>query len=781
MFCTECGAQVADGARFCTKCGAAVTPNEPSDPGPNGGADGISTPSGGPASSADVPPARPDEPPATQPSATEEAQAAARPPETEGAQAAARPPETQGEPSAAQPPALRIKDRKPALIAACVVLVLAVGIAGFAALLNGANGEATNVVTELLYGSDEVATVSRKARLLPLDGDGEPIAHYWVRLLRGVDEDGDDIDLSGTEAFEVSSTDGFAIGDVLADLPDGTYYPVILEEEDGEARPLPPVGVGDGEDADDGTITVKPDAERKLGADALFLAKLETLQAQYGGPSIGVKRMTESDMYFSMLEGLSYAELLDFGDGVERLALAYRADWLLDDWTVQGDWAHAYVFEVWQYDADTDSISKVPSYDGNPMEVSTRGWQGFSEVLSPVRQAPSGDRLVAIDTVYPLDVDNFEPADADYVPLAMSGRSYYGLNEEGDFGHLVTLESTEGPGEPNPVYQIDGEAVSEEEYAHVEADLITDDESAEPTPAFSRASDQVTEEQAKSGDVESLLRDGIPADTKQLTLDTIEELRSRVEAPASKDGDEGTKGKDALTETVSVQAVPVSQKVTIPDYGYDLSNPKSHETEWNYISFDPVDASKGVAKINAALEERFNAEKTAAVGWSMDSPADGECVAYRSGCTYSDGTYAAVRIERRRTLWGPHGWTEMDGFVFDLKTGEEVAPWDAVGVTQEELEEMAVDAIVTYVQAHPGSSLSSTEEVAAEAREMVAAGSATLLLTDKGVTVYLPHYSMGYSYADGDMEILVMPLGGDWSAGISVRDGYRLITGGSIA
>ena len=307
-----------------------------------------------------------------------------------------------------------------------------------------------------------------------------------------------------------------------------------------------------------------------------------------------MKKLAESDMYFSMLEGLSYADLLDFGDGTERLALAYRADWLLDGWTVQGDWAHAYIFEIWEYDEDADSISKIPSYDGNPMEVSTRGWQGFSEVLSPVRQAESGNQYVAIEVEESSSVDSRALADADYVPRAMSGKAYYGLNEGGVFGHLVTLESNEGPGEPNPIYQIDGKVVSETEYAKAAAPFSMSEASDEVAPAFSRASDQVTEEQAQAGDVSSLAGGGTPADTKQQTLDTIEELRSRIEASAQKDGD-AAEAKDAAdakkgaaAQTVSAQAKTVDEAVTVPNYGRDLANPSDELVEWTYVSFDPA-------------------------------------------------------------------------------------------------------------------------------------------------------------------------------------------------
>lgn len=319
MFCTKCGAELADGARFCIKCGAALATD--------GSAVQESAPALDGAVAGDAAPVDAAGTAAGEPAAPADA-AAAEPPAAAGDQAAAAGTKLADAPDAASASAKK-KVRKPLLIAACVALVLVAGVGGAIALRGG--GGAVPAALELVYGSNDVSAVARSARLVPLDGDGEPIAHYWIRFRRAVDADGEEIDLTDVEAFEVTGTDGFVIGDVLADLPDGTYYPVISDEEDGEDRPLPPMNVGDGEDANGGTITIKPDAEQKLGADALFLAKLETLQAKYGGPAIGVKKIADG-MYLSLLNGFAYAELIDFGDGIERLALAYHSDWLIQKW-----------------------------------------------------------------------------------------------------------------------------------------------------------------------------------------------------------------------------------------------------------------------------------------------------------------------------------------------------------------------------------------------------------------------------------------------------------------
>ena len=768
MFCTKCGAELADGARFCTKCGAALATDGPAVRESAPALDGAVAGDAAPVDAADTAAgesAAPAEAAATEQPAAAGDQAAAA-----GDQAAAAGAKLADASDAASASAKK-KVRKPLLIAACVALVLVAGVGGAIALRGG--GGAVPAALELVYGSNDVSAVARSARLVPLDGDGEPIAHYWIRFRRAVDADGEEIDLTDVEAFEVTGTDGFVIGDVLADLPDGTYYPVISDEEDGEDRPLPPVNVGNGEDASDGTITIKPDDEQKLGADALFLAKLETLQTQYGGPAIGVKKIAD-DMYLSALEGLAYAELADFGDGIERLALAYRSDWLMDDWDERSwkdTWSHAYTVEIWEYDEESDSISKVPSYDGKPMELSTRYFQGFTGVLWPLSSGAKNGDVLHFDA----------SSDRDHM-----GYAYYGLDDEGVFGHIATAEGPEpGAGE---TYLLDGKQVPYEVYEKAVNDSVVGSmEGSLGIPSLSALYE--TEGDAKEGAKSAVTNsDALSvAGTKQQTLDTIEELRSRVEASARKDGDaaeakdDADTKKSAAAQTVRAQAKTVAETVTVPNYGWDFANPSDELVEWTYVSFDPADASEGVAKINAALKESFEAEKKATASWNTDDPGDGECVHYRSGCTYNDGAYAAVRIERRCTNWGPHGWAEIDGFVFDLKTGAEVSPWEVAGVSQAELEEMAVDAIVTYVQGHPGSDLSGADEIAAAARDEIAEGYATFLLIDKGVTVYLQDYSMGYAYADGDKEILVLPFDGGGAAGDNVRDAYSLMEGELMA
>lgn len=759
MFCTKCGAELADGARFCTKCGAALATDGPAVQENAPALDGAVA---GDAAAGES--AAPVEAAATEPPAAAGDQAAAA-----GGQAAAVGAKLADASDAASASAKK-KVRKPLLIAACVALVLVAGVGGAIALRGG--GGAVPTAFELVYGSNDVSAIARSARLVPLDGDGEPIAHYWIRFRRAVGADGEEIDLTDVEAFEVTGTDGFVIGDVLADLPDGTYYPVILDEEDGEDRPLPPVNVGDGEDANDGTITIKPDDEQKLGADALFLAKLETLQAQYGGPAIGVKKIAD-DMYLSALEGLAYAELADFGDGVERLALAYRSDWLIEKWnsTERANWSHAYTVEVWEYDEESDSISKVPSYDGKPMELSTRYFQGFSGITWPISGGAKNGDVLYFDA----------SSDAEHM-----GYAYYGLNDEGVFGHIVTAEGpVPGAGE---TYLVDGKQVSYQEYeSAIDESVVGLMGGAMVLPNLSNIYETEAEAKSAGAIMETLDERLSVSGTKQQTLDTIEGLRSRVEASAQKnDGadeakDDADAKKNAAAKAVEAQATVVAETVTVPSYGRDLANPSDEPVEWTYVSFDPADASDGVAKINAALKENFEAEKKATASWNTDDPVDGECVHYRSGCTYNDGAYAAVRIERRRTFWGPHGWAEIDGFVFDLKTGAEVSPWEVAGVSQAELEEMVVDAIVTYVQGHPGSDLSGADEIAAAARDEIAAGYATFLLTDKGVTVYLQDYAMGYAYADGDKEIIVVPFDGGGAAGDNVRDEYSLMEGELMA
>lgn len=114
----------------------------------------------------------------------------------------------------------------------------------------------------------------------------------------------------------------------------------------------------------------------------------------------------------------------------------------------------------------------------------------------------------------------------------------------------------------------------------------------------------------------------------------------------------------------------------------------------------------------------------------------------------------------------------MESAVFDLETGDEVDAWEVAGITKDELDAAAVDAVAAYVRANPSmAGYDSDEELRAAAQQVV--DEAVYFVTDEGVTVFLPEYAMGYSFADGAKELVAVPFG-DAEVGSDVSSKYFL-------
>ena len=208
-----------------------------------------------------------------------------------------------------------------------------------------------------------------------------------------------------------------------------------------------------------------------------------------------------------------------------------------------------------------------------------------------------------------------------------------------------------------------------------------------------------------------------------------------------------------------MSAQEVTEAVTVPTF---YSSPSvSDGTErytWGYLELTAEGSGSG--EVVDALNERFKAayedQKDETATWSMDTGVS-ECISYRQSMTYCADGVAATRVQRVRTGWGPHGWTEMESAVFDLETGDELDAWEVAGITKDEL-----DAAAGY---------DSDEELRAAAQQVV--DEAVYFVTDEGVTVFLPEYAMGYSFADGAKELVAVPFG-DAEVGSDVSSKYFL-------
>lgn len=330
MYCTRCGSEYKEGSKFCPSCGAPIA-NVPS---PTAG----SAPAAGPGFASTPTPA------VGSGFASAPAPGHAPTPTPTPAPGYAPAP-------APIPPKKRHTGRIVAIVLAAIAIVIAIVIAVF--LLGGTSG-AKDITAA--YGSTEAIAVSRTARIVPRAADGTPIEHYVVRLVRATDDEGSRIEIDDIPAIDVTGVEGFAMRDILpADAPDGTYYPVI-EPDGSDKQTLPPVSVND-ENPDD-TVYIEPDPMASPDKAAqLFLAKIQELQDAYG--EARVKTVDGGfGSWTAYISGLAYAELVDFGDGAQRLVVAY-----IDDAgarvMMNGIGYGAYTVEIWEYDEESGELMQL--------------------------------------------------------------------------------------------------------------------------------------------------------------------------------------------------------------------------------------------------------------------------------------------------------------------------------------------------------------------------------------------------------------------------------------
>ena len=143
-----------------------------------------------------------------------------------------------------------------------------------------------------------------------------------------------------------------------------------------------------------------------------------------------------------------------------------------------------------------------------------------------------------------------------------------------------------------------------------------------------------------------------------------------------------------------------------------------------------------------------------------------------------------MRTQRHETAWGPHGNSFMESVVYDLATGDEVPIWEVAGIkSRSELEDLAEEAIVTYLRENPDKASLATmidvngSEAYEAARDIIDQasddGNGLFMLTEEGITFWTPDYAMG-SFADGNREIVVWAFDDESLVGTDVSAKYRL-------
>lgn len=767
MFCEECGARIPDDARFCEECGHPVAGAVPVEDGaPDGGGSAGAAGSGGdaPADSpapASAPAPEPAEPepaaasapesapdpaaaePADEPAAAPEPAAAAPEPAAAAPEPAPAPapdsavpaPAPVLTPAATAAPAPAPDARKRRISIALVVLAVAALVVLVAIFAGGALSPKRDAAVH--YGSDSVVTVSRVALIVPTDDEGEPLDRYTVAIVFAKDAFDDSIDLSDAPTFTVTGSSGFTMDSLLGeDLPDGTYW-FEVEDEDGAVRPLPPIEVTD--DGPDDTVQISPapdDPDDAPSSDRLFLDKLEELIEEHGEPGLTYLELEGGPVpaWQARADGLAYAELIDFGDGSERLVVAYKTvDGLPDMMSSNG--AATYELEVWEF--DPDSLELAMACD--PVEFSVLDDGAFANRQLSIGEGPDGERYLVFERyvgnggmfdevlVYGLDADGAFGLIAD-VRIGVSGSGSDGLDIEGEmdpdeFTGMFRTEAT-APLIPYRTFWWEMSGDTEED-------------------AGLNASGRGL---AGPEDVDI----EYPGEIVDITEGTLDELEDRVS------GADPSSPADFSVEELEAE-------VTYDTYYSGFDAPDGTQTAtWTYLRVEGSPDS-AAEELSDEFEERFEREREATEGWDPQSASAEVTVAYDQVCTYSRDGVLGVLTSRATTGWGPHGFFSSRCEIYDVATGDELGAWDVAGLTEDELFEIACEAVAASEANRPERVAEMSEdEVRAELSQIIDDGG--YILEDEGISLFIPAYGLGHSYADGPSTVLVYSFDGATAA-----------------
>lgn len=489
LFCTNCGAELREGTRFCTKCGAEVGQVEAIEASvaPDAAAvEEAKAPAAEAPSAVDV--AAQDE--AVEEDGFEDAAAGVPADETvvlesapveaasESEVASAPKVEPEAAESAPAPSRRRRVTRGIAAAAACALLAGAGGVVAWRAGV-------FDPATVLPFVSQENGAVEA-SRIVPTAIDGTRLERYFVRLVDGADKRGKDIDVSGYKPVEVTDANGYDPAELFPSLPNGEY---TVSYEDGRGNVLgggtflvgpafkkesskskdaskgATTGAASGKTTkkDDATAsssagkTGKTDkdagasdkdagkndkdtgssATAKKGAKACFLQAIEDLEKKHGAGeavdwSSSAKAASSDDRMGSEEEfrsalGVCYAELVPFGDGVERLVVAYASKEYAQQFKggespVPSD-ESAYTVEIFEYNKGKDALASVYC---EPVTYTNGGYPYISWIR--LTDGDDGPRLLE---VHPDD------------PNSSSLVAYLGAAKGGTFGEVVFNQDTD--------------------------------------------------------------------------------------------------------------------------------------------------------------------------------------------------------------------------------------------------------------------------------------------------------------------------------------------------
>lgn len=226
------------------------------------------------------------------------------------------------------------------------------------------------------FASLKSVEVASTTHIVPQVSDGGSAVSYQVRIKQADDLSGTFVTVDELPTVSVTGLEGFSLSD-FGSLGSGTYY-LGMETSAGVTLDLPPLRLGDSVSAeelpDEVEIIMPVNVEEETalsrrGKYRAFSDVLSSLTDSYGGSSLTVMKL-DDEQFLVWAAGVSYAEIVDFGDGVERLVVAYCLDGSFSNSDVveveegasAGDFgpkARNYRVEIYEYDLISDEVVMV--------------------------------------------------------------------------------------------------------------------------------------------------------------------------------------------------------------------------------------------------------------------------------------------------------------------------------------------------------------------------------------------------------------------------------------
>ena len=700
MFCTKCGNQLSDNARFCGKCGAPVAVHDEADapagaPGDDALDATVAVPVPAPADAASDAETGPDVSPAVSEAATA------------------------ADVSASAPSSSTKKKKTPFIIAAVVLVIAIIGIAAFFLLGNKGTGD-------IEFGQDTEVELAVTTVIRPRGKDGNLMKSYDAYFIN--EKAKGDVSSIKTTPYHltVKGDQGFKPSD-FKDLPNDRYTLVIVDHDSDETDSEQKIPVNYDEEnkkASSEVVIAVPSKPQKAPAkedeetdeqkaSGLFLDKIKELTDTYGACS-----PTEWGGSYNLATGLCVADLVDFdGDGMNELFVVYNTQ--VVDFNQEACFdrqKESFKTEVWAY--RDGKISKV--FDKSVVEGANGGimWACVYQKDSKFHLATSDASYADLGGgAYNETVDTFFYA-------------YDGSEFKQEASTRSDVDVSSGPADET--YTINGEDASFDELIDFQSSFL-------PYLSYGLVSFIQND---------SLYDEGTYYPVNDLPDVVAKTTQTLEEGAATKKGDTA---KDA-----SYSADIKTVSVPVPDASSDVA-PRV-DTDWTYLQFSKDGKPNGCKDLNVKLKESFDADVDATSSWRLDLSGNGNGAAEVLQNRYDtmvslDGSIACVFQERYYTAGGPHGWNENAVVYYDLSKGTEVDADVALGIDKDTLASLASDAIDAFVRANPG--ISDTGDVRDHLYEMDRYGR-----DDAGIFFITRDYEMG-TYADGSHVIYIKAFNGD--------------------